>query len=579
VASSTVSIDAGAVRLAALEAGDRARPTVVLVHGYPDTKDVWADVVPRLAERFHVVAYDVRGAGGSTAPARTSAYDLDRLTDDVLAVLDEVSPGRPAHLVGHDWGSIQGWEFATSPRLVGRLASYTSISGPSLDHVGMWMRDRLRHPTPRHLRALAGQGLKSWYIGMFQTPVLPALAWRTVLPRRLPKVLARLEGVTARPAPTLASDGRHGMKLYKRNMPRRLRRPRPDAVAHVPVQLVVPTRDPFVSPRLYEDLDRWTPVLRRRQIDAGHWVPRTEPETLARWIGEFVDDVEGGDMPEAHGAADDGRAFAGRLVLVTGAGSGIGRATALSFAEGGATVLAVDIDPSAAARTAELVDLVGGVGHALSADVSDVEAMEHLAKTVAEDHGVVDVLVNNAGIGLAGDFLDTTVEDWRRVLDVNLWGVIHGCRLFGRQMVERGQGGHIVNVASAAGIQPSKGLPAYSTSKAAVLMLSECLRADFAGAGIGVTAVCPGFINTNITRTTRFVGQTAEDDARMRARASDLYRRRGFGPERVADEILRAVRENRAVVPVAPEAKLAVALARFAPRLRRFVARAGGLPT
>src|SRR5205807_1581090 len=119
------------------------------------------------------------------------------------------------------------------------------------------------------------------------------------------------------------------------------------------------------------------------------------------------------------------------------------------------------------------------------------EAMEQLAKAVFEDHGVVDVLVNNAGIGLAGAFLDTTVEDWRRVLDVNLWGVIHGCRLFGRQMVERGQGGHIVNVASAAGIQPSKGLPAYSTSKAAVLMLSECLRADSAGAGIGVSAIRP----------------------------------------------------------------------------------------
>jgi NAD(P)-dependent dehydrogenase (short-subunit alcohol dehydrogenase family) len=345
------------------------------------------------------------------------------------------------------------------------------------------------------------------------------------------------------------------------------------------VQLVVPTRDPFVSPRLYEDLDRWVPVLRRRQIDAGHWVPRTEPDTLARWIGEFVDDVEGGDMAEAREGRDGDRPFAGRLVLITGAGSGIGRATALSFAEAGAKVLAVDIDPAAAARTAELCELVGGVADGLTADVSDAEAMEHLAKTVADDHGVVDVLVNNAGIGLAGDFLDTTVDDWRKVLDVNLWGVIHGCRLFGRQMVERGQGGHIVNVASAAGIQPSKGLPAYSTSKAAVLMLSECLRADFDRAGIGVTAICPGFINTNITRTTRFVGQSAENDARMRARASDLYRRRGFGPERVAGEILRAVRENRAVVPVAPEAKLAVILARFAPRLRRLVARAGGLPT
>ena len=575
MASSRV-IRSGDVELAAIEAGDDARPTVVLVHGYPDTKDVWADVIPRLAERFHVVAYDVRGAGQSTAPAGQADYDLDRLTDDALAILDSFSPERPAHLVGHDWGSIQGWEFATSPRLAGRLASYTTISGPSLDHVGMWIRDRLRHPTPARVRQLATQAMRSWYISAFQMPVLPDLAWRTVLPKRVPKALERLEGIDPRPSPTLRDDGRHGMNLYRRNVGRRLRNPRTDAVAHVPVQLIVPTRDPFVSARLYDGLERWAPVLRRRHIDAGHWLPRTEPATLARWIAEFVDDVEGGDLPEARRTDDEegDRPFAGRLVLVTGAGSGIGRATSLSFAEAGARVLAVDIDPDAAARTAELAELVGGTAQALSADVSDSEAMERLAKTVAEDHGVVDVLVNNAGIGLAGGFLDTAVEDWRRVLDVNLWGVIHGCRVFGRQMVERGHGGHIVNVASAAGIQPSKGLPAYSTSKAAVLMLSECLRADFAGAGIGVTAVCPGFVNTNITRATRFVGHSDEDDARLRARASELYRRRDFRPEQVADEIVRAVRENRAVVPVAPEAKLAMVLARFAPRLRRRLARA-----
>jgi pimeloyl-ACP methyl ester carboxylesterase len=294
----TRTVDSGDVRLEVAEAGDASRATILLVHGYPDTKDVWTDVVPRLAPRFHLVAYDVRGAGGSTAPRGRAAYDLDRLTDDVLAVLDAVSPERPAHLVGHDWGSIQGWEFATSPRLRGRLASYTSMCGPSLDHIGVWMRDRLRHPTPDRLRALAGQGVRSWYIGALQIPLLPALAWRTVLPRRIPKAMERLEGLRADsgyPGRTLAADGLRGMNLYRRNVPRRVRHPRTDAVAHVPVQLVVPSRDPFVSPRLYDDLDRWVPTLRRRTIDAGHWVPRTEPETIARWIGEFVDDVEGGE--------------------------------------------------------------------------------------------------------------------------------------------------------------------------------------------------------------------------------------------------------------------------------------------
>ena len=576
------TIPARDVRLAAIEGGDPVQPTIVFVHGYPDTKEVWHDVLSRLAGRFHVVAYDVRGAGGSTRPKRTADYDLDRLTDDVIAVLDAVSPDRPAHLVGHDWGSIQGWEFATTPRLDGRLASFTSISGPSLDHVGVWIQERARRPTPATLGAVLGQAARSWYIGAFRTPLLPELAWRTVIGRRYGKLLQRAEGIESsgsHPAPTLVDDGVHGINLYRRNVGRRLRRPRPDAVAHVPVQLIVPSRDPFISTRLFEDLPRWAPVLRRRTVDSGHWAPRSQPDALARWIGEFVDDVEGGAVPELHASrSGDERPFAGRLVLVTGAGSGIGRATAISFAEAGGEVLVVDIDPAAAARTVELVELVGGVAHALTADVSDLDAMEHLAKTVAEDHGVVDILVNNAGIGIAGGFLETSVDEWRRTLDINLWGVIHGCRLFGRQMVERGQGGHIVNVASAAGIQPSKDLTAYSTSKAAVLMLSECLRADFAGAGVGVSAICPGFVNTNITRTTRFAGRSDEDNVRLRARTTAMYRRRDFPPERVADEVLRAVRDNAPVVPVALEAKLAVFAARFAPRARRLLARAGGVP-
>ena len=179
--------------------------------------------------------------------------------------------------------------------------------------------------------------------------------------------------------------------------------------------------------------------------------------------------------------------------------------------------------------------------------------MEKLAEKVATEYGVVDVLVNNAGIGLSGSFLDTTPEDWRKVLDVNLWGVIHGCRLFGRQMAERGQGGHIVNTASAAAYLPSRALPAYSTSKAAVLMLSECLRAELAGQGIGVSAICPGIVNTNITSTARFAGRRRRGGEAPPAEAprgctdcGTTRRRRSRTP------ILRAVVRNQAVVPGDP---------------------------
>lgn len=575
----------GGIELCVAESGDPSRPTIVLVHGYPDSKEVWSEVAARLAERWHVVLYDVRGHGRSTAPVPLrGGFTLEKLTDDFLAVVDAVSPDRPVHVVGHDWGSVQSWEFATVERTKGRIASFTSMSGPSLDHFGHWIKGRMARPNPRRVGQLLGQGAKSWYVYALHTPVLPEMAWRGVLGRQWPRILQRMEKVPADGYPTasLPQDAAHGAWLYRDNIRSRLRHPRPDAYAHVPVQLITPTGDAFLSPSLYDELDAWVPRLVRRSLPAKHWVPRTRPDQLGAWINEFAAGVESGDQDDSVGADAPGTVvsgshaarFGGQLVLVTGAASGIGRATALSFAEAGARVIAVDRDAEGAARTAETARLIGAPSAwAETVDVADEQAMEKLAERVAAEYGVVDVLVNNAGIGLSGPFLETTSEDWRNVLDVNLWGVIHGCRVFGRQMADRGQGGHIVNVASAAAYQPSRALPAYSTSKAAVLMLSECLRAEMAERSIGVSAICPGFVNTAITGTAHFSGVDEAEEERLRKRAAQLYARRNYPAEKVAHAILDAVVRNRAVVPVTPEARGARLLQRISPRLLRGVAR------
>ncbi|MEV4007309.1 SDR family oxidoreductase, partial [Actinomadura sp. NPDC049753] len=536
------------VDLAVYEQGDRSRPTVLLVHGYPDTHAVWDEVAARLAERFHVVRYDVRGAGASSRPRGSRRYTFEYLMADMEAVLDATAPERKVHLVGHDWGSIQSWEaVCTKPD---RFASFTSISGPCLDHAAHWTRRNLARPTPANLRRAAGQGLRSWYIYFFQTPVLPELLWRAGMAKPFAKALELGEGVPPRqghPARTMARDAAAGVGLYRANMLQRLRRPR-DRRTDVPTQVIVPTKDLFVSPHLVGGLAGRVPNLSLRTLKAGHWVPRSHPDVVARWVTEHIAGVQGAPLAAAEAralkrarVAGGRRSFDGSLVVVTGAGSGIGRATALAFAERGAEVVAADIDRASAERTAELAGLLGPAAHAFQVDVSDRGAMEDFAKAVMHEHGVPDVVVNNAGIGMAGPFLEHSADDWRKVLDVNLWGVLHGSRLFAHQMVERGQGGHIVNTSSAAAFTPSRALPAYATSKAAVLMLSECMRAELKGQGIGVSAVCPGIVNTNITRTSRFVGRGEEDEALSRERVARAYARRGYGPDRVAEQIVAAL--------------------------------------
>jgi NAD(P)-dependent dehydrogenase (short-subunit alcohol dehydrogenase family)/pimeloyl-ACP methyl ester carboxylesterase len=576
---------ADGISLLVYEHGDPDAATVLAVHGYPDDHTVWDGVVAELARRYHVVSYDVRGAGASGEPAARAGYRLDQLADDLADVLDAVSPDRPVHLLAHDWGSIQAWHALTSERherrLAGRVASYTSISGPGLDHAGHWFRSRLARPTPRGLRELVTQAAASGYIGFFQLPGLPELAWRT---GALPRVIRLLSGGDPGLRAPAVGDAVRGLELYRANMLSRLGRPAPRSTP-VPVQVLAPTRDPFVTGPLQTAGNGWTGEPRVRRIAGGHWLPRSRPEVVARCVTELAEHVDG--APAARDLARAGvraagqgsrrarrrRGHRGELVVVTGGGSGIGRATALLFAERGADVVVADRDESTAELTRVELAERGVRAGAYRVDVSSADEMAGFAKRVLAEHGVPDVVVNNAGIGMSGPFARTSLDDWQRIIDVNLWGVIHGCRVFSEPMVARGEGGRIVNLASAASYLPTRMLPAYSTTKAAVLMLSECLRGELAEHDIGVVAICPGLVHTNITSTTRFVGEDdAEQDRRQRA-SHAVYGRRNFTPERAARAIVRAVERNTALAPVTPEARVALVASRLTPALLRAAAR------
>jgi NAD(P)-dependent dehydrogenase (short-subunit alcohol dehydrogenase family) len=254
-----------------------------------------------------------------------------------------------------------------------------------------------------------------------------------------------------------------------------------------------------------------------------------------------------------------------KLALVTGAGSGIGRATAQALAAAGARLVVADVDD---ARVAETRRVFGDrCVLARRVDVSKKEEMRALADDVHAAHGPLDILVNNAGVGHSGGILDSTLEDWEWVIGVNLWGVIHGCHFFVPQMVQRGAGGHVVNVASGFGLVAAAGVAPYCTTKFAVVGLSESLRAELEPHGIGVTAVCPGVINTDIVARGRFA------DESMRGPVVRTFQRRGRPPEQVARAVLRGIRGNEAVVPVGAEAWAAWIGKRFAPALTARVGR------
>ena len=188
--------------------------------------------------------------------------------------------------------------------------------------------------------------------------------------------------------------------------------------------------------------------------------------------------------------------------VVTGAGSGLGRALCVEIARRGGRIVASDVNVEAARATAASL---GGDAHAVACDVTKLEDVERLAAEVDRLFGGVDLVVNNAGVAVGGDIGAVPMADWRWIVDVNLWGPIHGCHVFVPRLRRQGRG-HVLNVASAAGLLAAPGMGPYNVTKSAVVALSETLYGELAGTGVGVSVLCPTFFQTNITKASRVTG-------------------------------------------------------------------------
>lgn len=285
------TVENDGARLAVFEYGLPAgpgTPTVLLVHGYPDDHTVFGSVIEDLAADHRVVAYDTRAAGESrlepAGPADAAGissplapFRLPLLVNDLYAVLAET--GGPVHLVGHDWGSIQGWAAVRDPRAAGRILSFTSISGPDIGHLRRWFMHCLRRP--RRWLLAAGQAVRSSYVGFFQLPVLPELLWRVLGPRYAQRAGTSVE--------TAVDNAIRGLQLYRANLLGSGvsgRQPLPRV--EVPVHVLVPLLDPFLSPRLTDGLGEEVRELRISPVDGGHWWPTENSTAFCRMLRQFT---------------------------------------------------------------------------------------------------------------------------------------------------------------------------------------------------------------------------------------------------------------------------------------------------
>lgn len=284
-------VRSGALDLAVFEHGDPRNETVILLHGWPDTHLLWQELVPSLADRFHVVTFDQRGHGLSSTPESWQDFAFEQLAEDVRVIARAVSPGKPVHLLGHDFGAIYAWEAVCDERADEEFASFICVAGTNLDHWGLWARKVLRKPNLRTIAGLVSQLLCSSYIFWLFVPGVPAFLFKRLgepsVWRRVLRVISHVPPHKAHLSTTLAKDMLEGAQIYRANIGK-LAHPR-ERRTRVPVLMILGKYDIAIRRTPLEDTSIWGQKVTFRDIAAGHWSPFTHPWEIAELASEFID--------------------------------------------------------------------------------------------------------------------------------------------------------------------------------------------------------------------------------------------------------------------------------------------------
>ena len=386
---------ADGARIAVYEEGNPDGPTVVLVHGFPDSHVLWDGVVPLLAERFRIIRYDNRGVGMSSAPKPVSAYTMDRFADDFAAVTGELSPGGPVHVLAHDWGSVGVWDYLKRPGAGDRVATFTSVSGPSQDQLVDYIFSGLRRPwRPRTFARAISQALRFTYMLFFSIPVLAPLFLRLTL--SIPAL--RRNAVDNIPVDQIHHSAAPGQR----------RRPFGENLSRQLLSLVLRTRPRRPRHRRAGAADRQHQGQVRAAVRVRRHPALGAAAVAARHQGRslFADVAPAGDggggarlrrsgrrqtaQPRAAARAD--RPSPRVLRRHLGVGHRRGQRNRprdrVRLRREGAELVVSDIDEAAVKDTAAEIAARGGVAHAYVLDVSDAEAVEAFAEQVSAEHGV-----------------------------------------------------------------------------------------------------------------------------------------------------------------------------------------------